>query len=128
MVPRVILFTPSHSRRVLVPKVDFISAPGTSPSHIYRPGGPHALVTDKCVFTFDRHRGRFGLNTLHRGQELCEVLEHTGFEFDYGPQTPVTPEPDRDIRGLLRGPVLAMLRETYPAFVGRHAGARSSLG
>ena len=28
MVPRVILFREEHSRRVLVPKVDFISAPG----------------------------------------------------------------------------------------------------
>ena len=25
-------------------KVDFVSAPGTSPPEVYRPGGPHALV------------------------------------------------------------------------------------
>ncbi|MEE3155671.1 MAG: CoA-transferase, partial [Pseudomonadota bacterium] len=36
MVPRVILFREEHSRRVFVPKVDFISAPGTSPPNVYR--------------------------------------------------------------------------------------------
>src|SRR5262245_59722143 len=33
MVPRVILFREEHTRRVLVPKVEFISAPGTSPAN-----------------------------------------------------------------------------------------------
>ena len=37
LVPRVILFRPEHSRRVMVSKVDFISAPGTSPPGLYRP-------------------------------------------------------------------------------------------
>ena len=31
LVPRVVLFRWEHSRRTLVPQVDFISAPGTSP-------------------------------------------------------------------------------------------------
>ena len=42
VVPRVILFREEHSPRVLVDKVDFISAPGTSPKEVYRPGGPYA--------------------------------------------------------------------------------------
>ena len=52
MVPRVILFRQEHTPRVLVPEVEFISAPGTSPAEVYRPGGPHALVTGRCVFGF----------------------------------------------------------------------------
>ena len=36
VVPKVILFRLEHSRRTLVPKVDFISAPGTSPAHVHR--------------------------------------------------------------------------------------------
>ena len=45
LVPRVILFREEHSRRVLVEKVDFVSAPGVSEAGIYRPGGPAALLT-----------------------------------------------------------------------------------
>ena len=40
VVPKVILFRLEHTRRTLVEKVDFISAPGTSPDNVYRPGGP----------------------------------------------------------------------------------------
>ena len=44
LVPRVILFKPEHTRRTLVERVDFVSAPGTSPPGTYRPGGPVALA------------------------------------------------------------------------------------
>ena len=54
VVPKVILFRLEHSRRTLVPKVDFVSAPGTSPDNVYRTGGPVALVTNRCVFSFDK--------------------------------------------------------------------------
>src|SRR5689334_11927791 len=52
VVPKVILFRTEHSRRTLVPKVDFISAAGTSAPNVYRTGGPIALVTNRCVFSF----------------------------------------------------------------------------
>ena len=54
VVPKVILFRIEHSRRTLVPKVDFISAPGGSPANVFRSGGPIALVTNRCLFDFDR--------------------------------------------------------------------------
>ena len=38
VVPKVILFRTEHSRRTLVPKVDFISAPGASDSQCLPPG------------------------------------------------------------------------------------------
>ena len=38
VVPRVILFHQEHSPRTLVRKVDFVSAPGTSPPGVHRPG------------------------------------------------------------------------------------------
>ena len=37
LVPRVILFREEHTPRVLVPRVEFVSAPGTSPEGVYRP-------------------------------------------------------------------------------------------
>jgi len=58
VVPRVILFRVEHSRRTLVPKVDFISAPGGSPGNVDRPGGPIALITNRCLFDFDRRGDR----------------------------------------------------------------------
>src|SRR6266481_3673209 len=59
VVPRVILFRTEHSRRTLVERVDFISAPGTSPPRVFRTGGPIALITNHCLFAFDRNRKRF---------------------------------------------------------------------
>src|ERR1041384_4657902 len=65
VVPNVILFRTEHSRRTLVPKVDFISAPGGSDTKVFRIGGPVALVTNRCVFGFDRQRRRFRLDSVH---------------------------------------------------------------
>src|SRR3974390_1296263 len=62
VVPKVILFRTEHSRRTLVPKVDFISAPGSSNPTVFRPGGPIALVTNRCLFSF--MDGRFALASV----------------------------------------------------------------
>src|SRR4029450_4864897 len=35
VVPKVVLFRLEHTRRTLVPKVDFISAPGASPDNVH---------------------------------------------------------------------------------------------
>ena len=82
VVPRVILFRVEHTPRTLVRKVDFVSAPGTSPPEVYRPGGPYALVTGRCVFRFEPTSARFRLASLHRGHSLDEVRANTGFDFD----------------------------------------------
>src|ERR1700712_3255159 len=63
VVPKVILFRTEHSRRTLVEKVDFVSAPGGNEPRVFRPGGPVALITNRCVFTFDRTRKRFPLDS-----------------------------------------------------------------
>ena len=80
VVPKVILFRTEHSRRTLVPHVDFISAPGASEPNVFRPGGPIALVTNRCLFSFAD--GRFTLASVHPGHTVEEVIEHTGFDFD----------------------------------------------
>ena len=116
LVPRVILFRQEHTPRVLVPKVEFVSAPGTSPAHVYRPGGPHALVTGRCVFAFDRARGRFRLQSVHPGQTVEEVVANTGFAFDLPDAVPTTPVPTPETLALTRGPVGTAIAETYPRF------------
>jgi glutaconate CoA-transferase, subunit B len=116
VVPRVILFRLEHSRRTLVEKVDFISAPGTSPANVYRPGGPVALVTPLCLFAFDRDKKRFRLESVHPGHSLDEVIENTAFDFDRPPQVPETPPPSAETLRLLREVVAPELVDAYPQF------------
>ncbi len=116
LVHRVILFREEHSRRVLVDKVDFISAPGTSPEGIYRPGGPHALVTNLALFDYDRTRSRFRLRSVHPGHSLDEVLDNTGFAFDRPERVEATPLPDAATLSLIRGRIRGEIAETYPRF------------
>jgi len=116
VVPKVILFRVEHSRRTLVPKVDFISAPGGSPDNVFRPGGPIALVTNRCLFDFDRERRRFRLASVHPGHSVDEVIENTGFNFDRPEQVPMTPAPSADTLRLMRTIVAPLLAEVYPQF------------
>ncbi len=122
MVPRVILFRAEHSRRVFVPEVDFISAPGASPDNVYRRGGPYALVTNLCVYAYDRSRQRFRLECLHPGTTLDEVRDNTGFEFDCPDDPPITPPPEPERLALIRGRIAGELAETYPEFASRRLG------
>jgi glutaconate CoA-transferase subunit B len=119
VVPRVILFSLEHSTRVMVPRVDFVSAPGTSPENVYRPGGPYALVTGRCVFRFDKGRGRFALARIHPGQTLSDIREQTGFEFDVPADIEETPTPTDEELMLIRGAVGNDISETYPDFARR---------
>ena len=123
LVPRVILFREEHTARVLVPKVDFVSAPGVSEDDIARTGGPHALVTGRCVFDFDRDRRRFRLASVHPGHDADEIREHTGFDYDAPDTVPETALPDAATLELLRGRVADEVAETYPAFAARVFGA-----
>jgi glutaconate CoA-transferase subunit B len=125
VVPRVILFREEHTPRTLVEKVDFVSAPGTSPPEVYRPGGPYALVTNLCVFTFDRGRARFRLTSTHPGVSPADVRAATGFAFDEPEAVGTTPLPDDASLRLLRGEVARAVAETYPAFARRTWGIQA---
>ncbi|MBS9721381.1 CoA synthetase [Tianweitania sp. BSSL-BM11] len=116
VVPRVILFREEHSPRVFVNKVDFISAPGTSAEGVYRRGGPHALLTSKGLFRFNKTQGNFALDSVHPGHDLAEIKDATGFRFDHPARPEQTPEPDARTLSLLRGQVMDELSETYPDF------------
>ena len=115
LVPRVILFREEHTRRVMVPKVDFISAPGSS-EQIHRPGGPFALVTSRCVFDFDRDLRRFRLASIHPGHSVEEVRDNTGFDFECPAAVPNTRAPEADLLAAIRGPIREEIAETYPRF------------
>ena len=127
VVPRVILFRTEHSRRTLVPQVDFISAPGGSPDNVVRPGGPIALITNRCLFEFDRAQRRFHLGSVHPGHSVEEVVENTGFAFDRPAQVPLTPAPSGDRLRLMRKVVAPMLAEVYPQFAQKVFGLAAPL-
>ena len=116
LVPRVILFREEHTRRVFVPKVDLVTAPGTSAQGVYRPGGPHALVTGLGLFSFDKSLRRFRLESVHPGHTLEEILDNTGFEFDRPERVPQTAAPEPGRLALIRGKVRTEIAETYPQF------------
>jgi glutaconate CoA-transferase, subunit B len=120
VVPKVILFRTEHSRRTLVPKVDFISAPGSNEGNVYRSGGPIALVTNRCLFTFAN--GRFTLASVHPGHTVDEVVENTGFDFDRPATVLETPAPSPDTLALMRGKVAQELAEVYPQFAAQVFG------
>jgi glutaconate CoA-transferase subunit B len=122
VVPRVILFRTEHSRRTLVPKVDFISAPGVSPANVYRTGGPIALVTNRCLFGFDAANKRFRLDSVHPGHSVEEVRENTGFAFECPADVLETPPPSDETLRLMRERVAPELAEVYPQFAQRVFG------
>jgi len=116
IVPNVILFRWEHSRRTLVEQVDFISAPGTSPPNVYRPGGPRALITNLCLFDFVKETGRFRLASIHPGHTLEEVRDHTGFDFEIPGTILETPVPSAKTLHIIRHSVAAKIADPYPVF------------
>ena len=123
VVPRVILFRLEHTRRTLVDKVDFVSAPGFSDENVYRPGGPYKLITDRCLFEVDKTRRCFRLQSVHPGHTVNEIYEQTGFTFDMPDgDVPNTPFPDATTLATIRGPVAEEISEIYPAFAARVFG------
>jgi len=123
VVPKVVLFRTEHSRRTLVPRVGFISAPGGSPPNVYRPGGPIALVTNRCLFRFDRDGRRFRLESVHPGHTVEEVAENTGFAYECPAEVPTTPAPSGATLAMLRQDIAPQLAEVYPQFAATVFGA-----
>ena len=116
---RTILFREEHSRRVLVPKVDFISAPGWSPPQVERRGGPQALLTGKALFTWQKDQRRFRLESVHPGGSAAEIRHNTGFDYDVAPDVAETAAPSREELRLIRSEVRAEIAANYPEFARR---------
>jgi glutaconate CoA-transferase subunit B len=126
MTPRTILFREEHSPRVLVPRVDIVSAPGVSAPGVFRRGTAQALLTRRCVFRFDAARARFALQSVDPGETRQSIRAATGFDYDEPDgDVPVTQAPTEAELALLRGPVRAAMLETYPDFC-RRVWPRSS--
>ena len=116
---RTILFREEHSKRVLVPKVDFISAPGWSPPGVERRGGPQALLTGKALFSWQKDKHRFRLDSVHPGTTLAQIRDQTGFEFDASDEIPETPAPSKAELEKIRTDVKPEIAANYPEFAAR---------
>ena len=123
-VRNIILYFPSHTPRTLVKHVDFISAAGTSPEGIFRPGGPSWLLTSRCLYRFVREAASFQLVSIHPGQNIEEVRQNTGFSFSVAPEIAQSSFPDPQTLGLIRGQVREHLAVAYPNFAATALGLR----
>jgi len=121
LVPRVILFRPEHNRKTLVDKVDFISAPGWSPPEVYRPGGPVALITGRCLFDWKRDERRFALRSAHPGEDAASIRAETGFDYDEPAVLPGSPIPDAALRAEIADLIASEVAEVYPRFAQDYA-------
>jgi glutaconate CoA-transferase subunit B len=119
MTPRTILFREEHSPRVLVPRVDIVSALGVSEPGVFRRGTAQALVTGRAIFRFDPARARFTLASAHPGEDAASIRAATGFDYDAPASVPATADPTPEQLALLRGPVCDEMLETYPEFCAR---------
>jgi len=106
VVKNTILFREEHSKRVLVPKVEFASARGT----------PAALLTGRALFSWQKDKKRFRLESVH---EEGDIRSETGFDFDSAKRVPVTPPPSKQELEWLRGPVAKLVAADYPDFAKR---------
>ena len=117
VVKRTILFRTGHSRRVFVPRVDFVTAPGSAPDRVYRLGGVSAVVSDLAVLTLHSERKRLELESVHPGVNLEEVHARTGFPLHAPTPTPLTPPPTPRELDLLKTTIRERIATFYPEFV-----------
>ncbi|MBX2886904.1 MAG: hypothetical protein KTR32_43555 [Granulosicoccus sp.] len=116
LVPRVILFCWSHTQSALVNKVDFISAAGPTGDTHFRPGGPASLVTNRCVFDYNRAKMEFSLASIHPGESADSVRENTAFGFSEPANVPATSTPTEQVLVTMRTDICQQMLEVYPLF------------
>jgi glutaconate CoA-transferase subunit B len=101
---RVILWRASHSPRIFVPEVPFV----TSAGNIDR------VVTPLCVFRKDG--GELVLDSIHPYVTRQRLIESTGFPIQNLDQAPVTPPPtDPELEALARVDPEGVRRSEFPA-------------
>ncbi len=102
ILPRVILYHTDHRVRSLPARVGFLTGAGGG-DELAGTRGPERLVTDRAVFVLGRgHEGQAALESLHPGEDLDQVRELTGFEFDVDPAgAAITAPPTADEQAAL---------------------------
>jgi glutaconate CoA-transferase subunit B len=95
-------------RRAFVDKIDFVTSPGylTGGDARAKLGdygqGPTAVITNKCIFSFDQVTKEMTLASLHPGITLEEVQAEVGWELKISPNLETTPPPSPKTLHILR--------------------------
>jgi len=95
-------------QRAFVERLDFVTSPGhlgggDERSKLKLPGGgPHLVVTDKCIFSFDDSTKEMMLHSLHPGVELAEVEDKVGWKLKVSSKLEETNSPTGGELCLLR--------------------------
>lgn len=94
---RIIAWRPNHSQRNLVNHVPFITSPGwISSAKGTRYGGPDVIVTNLCVFCFNRSDRSIHLKSIHPGVDVDIIKKQTGFPFKVPRRIASTPLPSQE--------------------------------
>jgi glutaconate CoA-transferase subunit B len=103
------LVTTSHDPRILVDRVDFVSALGYGrgePGHRERVGlrnpGPASIITPLCIFDFHPEHNHARLASVHAGVTVDDVVAATGFEIDVPTEVATTGAPTDEELHILR--------------------------
>jgi glutaconate CoA-transferase subunit B len=93
----------SHEKRRLVERVSYVTSPGHGDGtpgwrrrNGLRGGGPAAIVTTMCVFTFPDQGGEARLASVHPGCTVEDVRAQTGWDVTVAPDVTETPRPTDD--------------------------------
>ncbi len=95
-MPRTIYFIPSHSKRIFVEKVDFISGIGYGKERTEgyaKWGDPVEVISNLGIIDFDKTNGRARLKSVYNGITPEQVQENTGFELIVPDQPPYLDPP-----------------------------------
>lgn len=118
-VRRYFIYLNSHSKRVLVPKCDYISTFGWGQGgHQARAdlglpgGGPELIITPEAVMDFDPQLKCARLRWLMPGRDPAEIAALTGFELPFAPDLAELPEPPTAMLEILRHKVMPASSES----------------
>jgi glutaconate CoA-transferase subunit B len=85
LVERAVVYRAEHSRRVFVPRVDYVTASRFCPEREEVRARSVKVVTGKAVLSFESSSRRMRLETFHPWETVDSVLAATGFELLVGP-------------------------------------------
>jgi len=100
-------YFPSHNKRTLVPKVDFITGTRWKISNQERikaglRPGPMKLITNLAVLIKEEEGRPFRIASVHPGVTATDVVNNTGFELEVPKDVPETEKPTKDQIKILR--------------------------
>jgi len=104
---KMIGYFPNHSKRTLVPKVDFVTGTRWKISNEARikaglRPGPLKYITNLAILTKDEEDKPFKIESVHPGVSVDQVIENTGFELMVPKDVPETEKPTKEQIRLLR--------------------------